>query len=143
MLTPSLIGCVRCKGSSSFGSARVGAHLEQYVTRVQRAPVEQAVERGPQQPARIGHAACVVELLAPERQQRRTRKYQEPLRHSIDGFRTAFEAVPIAARRLEPRAARCFVLEIESPAELVEQALLEDPQRAGRTGLFGVQAGNQ
>ena len=129
MLTPSLMGWVSCTGSTSVRLACVRAHLESHLACPQRPAVEQPVERRPQQPARIREAARIVEFLARERQQRRAAKYQGSLRHSIDRLRAALDAVAVAAARIERLAARRLVLEIEAPAEFVEQPLLEQAQR--------------
>ncbi len=132
MLTPSLIGWVSCKGSTSVRLACMRAHFASHLACPQWPAVEQPVERRPQQPAGIRQAARVVELLARKREQRRAAKYQGSLRHSIDRLRAALDAVTVAARRLERLAARGLVLEVETPAEFVEQPLLEQAQRPRR-----------
>ena len=128
MLMPSLIGWVSCKlgtsdllphearqardgaPSTSVGPAGVRAHLEQDLARAQRPSVEQPVERGTQQPSRIGEAAGVVEAFARERQQRRAAKisgFPPPLHRSAPPRlrgRSGSCVRARAARRSSPRA---------------------------------------
>ena len=123
MFTPSPIVCdVK---SASFGHVTVQAHRQQHVAGPQRPALQGLIQRRPQPASGIRQAALVAQLLPGQRDERGTLNYQGSLGYSIESLSAAVQPVAVAAAGVERRTVRGVLPETQSPAEVLEQSLLE------------------